>query len=160
MASMIPETVSPIVKAIVIDAPRQTVFDTFVAQFGNWWPRERFVRSSGGALPTVILEPHEGGAIFELTDNGTRLEWGTVAAIEQNRSIRMRWHLGRPVETVVEVTFEEAAPNRTRVILTHSGWEDLEAAGATVERASYDQGWNMIFVQAFAGTFNPPENAE
>jgi uncharacterized protein YndB with AHSA1/START domain len=160
MGSLANETMSPIVKTIMIDAPQETVFDTFVAKFDSWWPRDRFVRSPGGVLPTVVLEAREGGAIFELTETGTRLEWGTVTAIEQDRFIRMQWHLGRPVETVVEVTFEKVAPNQTRVILTHSGWEALEAAGATVERASYDQGWDMIFAHAFADAFNQTECAK
>ncbi len=160
MASLANEKMSPIVKTIMIDAPQQTVFDTFVSKFGSWWPRDRFVRSSGGVPPTVVLEPREGGSIFELTETGTRLEWGTVTAIEQDRFIRMQWHLGRPVETVVEVTFEKVAPDQTRVILTHSGWEALEVAGATVERASYDQGWDMIFAHTFADSFNRTECAK
>jgi Activator of Hsp90 ATPase homolog 1-like protein len=160
MASLANESMSPIVKTIMIEASQQTVFNTFVAKFGSWWPRDRFVRSSGGALPTVVLEACVGGAIFELTETGARLEWGTVTAIEQDRFIRMQWHLGRPVETVVEVTFEKVAPDQTRVILTHSGWEALEATGATVERASYDKGWDMILAHAFVGAFNQTERAE
>jgi Activator of Hsp90 ATPase homolog 1-like protein len=160
MASQMNEAILPIVKTIIIDAPNPSVFDTFVSKFGLWWPRERFVRSSGTVLPTVILEAREGGAIFELCDTGTRLEWGTVTAIERDRYIKMQWHLGRPVETIVEVVFEAITPDQTRVVLTHSGWEALEAAGATVERASYDQGWDMILSLAFAGAFSEMEDAQ
>jgi Activator of Hsp90 ATPase homolog 1-like protein len=160
MASQMHEAILPIIKTIIIDAPNPSVFDTFVSKFGLWWPRERFVRSSGTVLPTVILEAREGGAIFELSDTGTRLEWGTVTAIERDRYIKMQWHLGRPVETIVEVVFEAITPDQTRVVLTHSGWEALEAAGATVERASYDQGWDMILSLAFAGAFSEMEDAQ
>ena len=160
MVSSANETSSPIMKTITIVAPRALVFATFVLDFGNWWPRDRFVRSTGSVLPTVILEAREGGAIFELTDSGTRLEWGTVTAIEQDRFVRMQWHLGRPVETIVEVAFEDVAHDQTRVVLTHSGWEALEAAGATVERENYDRGWDMILVNTFAGSFARTEAAE
>jgi uncharacterized protein YndB with AHSA1/START domain len=159
MASQMNEAILPIVKTITIDAPTPTVFDTFVSKFGLWWPRERFVRSSGAVLPTIILEAREGGAIFELSDTGIRLEWGTVTAIEQDRYVKMQWHLGRPVETIVEIVFEAIAPEQTRVVLTHSGWEALEAAGATVERASYDRGWDMILSQSFSSAFSDMEDA-
>lgn len=37
--------------------------------------------------------------------------------------------------------------------LTHSGWERLEAAGATAERTGYDRGWDLILSEAFAAAF-------
>ena len=152
MANAGAETMLPIVKTVMIKAPRDVVFEPSSHHLGLVAPR-RFVRSNEGPLPAVTLEPREGGAIFEVTSSGNRLEWGTVTAIEKARSIRMQWHLGRPVETVVVVSFEECAPDETIVTLTHSGWEALEAAGATVERASYDRGWDMILGQAFANAF-------
>jgi uncharacterized protein YndB with AHSA1/START domain len=140
---------SPIVKTIEIGAPCELVFAMFVSNFGDWWPRARFSRTRGSAPHRVVLEAHEGGAIYEVSTDGSRLAWGIVTAIEHNRRILMDWHLGRPVSTVVEVTFETLSADRSLVRLEHRGWEKLEAAGASVERQGYAAGWDLILEQAF-----------
>jgi uncharacterized protein YndB with AHSA1/START domain len=140
---------SPIVKVIEIGAPCELVFETFVSSFGDWWPRARFSRTRGSAPQRVVLEARAGGAIYEVSADGTKLAWGTVTAIEYNRRILMDWHLGRPVSTLVDVTFETLSAGRTRVRLEHRGWEKLEAAGASVERRGYAGGWDLILQQAF-----------
>jgi hypothetical protein len=40
------------------------------------------------------------------------------------------------------------APEGTRVVLTHSGWEKL-SANAQQARDSYNQGWEGVFVTAY-----------
>jgi uncharacterized protein YndB with AHSA1/START domain len=140
---------SPIVKVIEIGAPRALVFDMFVSNFGDWWPRARFSRTRGSAPRQVVLEAHAGGAIYEVSADGSKLAWGSITEIDPNRRILMDWHLGRPVSTVVDVTFESLAANRTRVRLEHRGWEKLEAAGASAERQGYAAGWDLILQQAF-----------
>jgi uncharacterized protein YndB with AHSA1/START domain len=140
---------SLIVKVIEIGAPCELVFDMFVANFGDWWPRARFSRTRGSAPHRVVLEPHAGGSIYEVSADGSKLAWGTVMEIEPNRRILIDWHLGRPVSTVVEVTFETIPVDRTTVRLEHRGWEKLEAAGASVERQGYAAGWDLILQEAF-----------
>jgi uncharacterized protein YndB with AHSA1/START domain len=140
---------SPIVKEIEIGAPCELVFEMFVSNFGEWWPRARFSRTRGSAPHRVVLEAHEGGAIYEVAADGGKLAWGSVTAIEPNRRIAMEWHLGRPISTMVEVNFEPLAADRTRVRLEHRGWEKLEIAGASVERQGYAAGWDLILQQAF-----------
>jgi uncharacterized protein YndB with AHSA1/START domain len=139
---------APIVKVIEIDAPCELVFEMFVSNFADWWPRARFSRTRGSAPQRVVLEAHAGGEIYEVSADGSKLSWGSVTAIDHNRRILMDWHLGRPVNTVVEVTFETLSADRTRVRLEHSGWEKLEAAGASVERQGYAGGWDLILQQA------------
>jgi uncharacterized protein YndB with AHSA1/START domain len=140
---------SPIVKTIEIGAPCELVFEMFMSNFGDWWPRARFSRTRGSAPQRVVLEANAGGSIYEVTTDGSKLTWGSVTAIERNRRILMDWHLGRPVSTVVEVTFETLSADRTRVRLEHRGWEKLEAAGASVERQGYAAGWDLILQEAF-----------
>jgi uncharacterized protein YndB with AHSA1/START domain len=149
MPNHLSDECAPIVKVIEIGAPCELVFQMFVANFGDWWPRARFSRTRGSAPERVILEAHAGGAIYEVSGDGSKLPWGTVTAIVQNQRILMDWHLGRPISTVVDVTFETIAVDRTRVRLEHRGWERLEAAGASVERQGYAAGWDLILSQAF-----------
>jgi uncharacterized protein YndB with AHSA1/START domain len=140
---------APIVKVIHIDAPSALVFELFVARFGDWWPLARFSRVRGQAPQSLVFEAHVGGRIYEVCTDGSTLDWGRVTAIEPGQRIVMDWHLGRPVSTVVEVNFEALAPDRTRLRLAHRGWERLEAAGATVERQAYADGWTLILEQSF-----------
>jgi uncharacterized protein YndB with AHSA1/START domain len=149
MPNPLSDETSPIVKTIEIGAPCELVFEMFVSKFGDWWPLARFSRTRGSAPQRVVFEAHAGGAIYEVTNDGDKLAWGSVTAIEHNRRILMDWHLGRPVSTVVDVTFETLAANRTRVRLEHRGWEKLESAGASVERQGYAAGWDLILQQAF-----------
>jgi uncharacterized protein YndB with AHSA1/START domain len=143
------EDASPIVKTIEIAAPCAVVFDMFVSNFGDWWPRARFSRTRGSVPQRVVLEARADGAIYEVAADGTKLPWGSVTAIEHNQRIVMDWHLGRPVSTVVDVTFAALAADRTLVRLEHRGWEKLEAAGASVERQGYAAGWDLVLQQAF-----------
>jgi uncharacterized protein YndB with AHSA1/START domain len=144
------DEILPIVKVIEIGAPCDLVFEMFVSNFGDWWPRAHFSRTRGSAPQRVVLEAHADGAIYEVSADGSKLAWGSVTAIEPNRRILMEWHLGRPVSTVVEVTFESIAADQTIVRLEHRGWEKLEAAGAAVERQGYAGGWDLILQQAFS----------
>jgi hypothetical protein len=47
----------------------------------------------------------------------------------------------------VEIRFFPA-PEGTRVVLTHSGWEKL-GAKAQKARDGYNQGWETVFVSAY-----------
>ncbi len=143
-------SLTPIIKTVDIMASAPLVFDTFVSHIGTWWPLARFSRSRGAPPKALVLEQHEGGLIYEVSEAGERLEWGRVEAIDPPRSILMAWHLGRPVETRVLVTFEAIGGSHTLVRLEHSGWERLEAIGATVERQGYDDGWEVILHHGFA----------
>jgi uncharacterized protein YndB with AHSA1/START domain len=91
-----------------------------------------------------------GGLIVEHGRGGERHLWGTVLSWAPPSRLEFSWHPGRPPETAqrVEVTFE-AVPEGTRVVLTHSEWQRLGSEAETV-RASYEQGWEAVFVTAFA----------
>jgi uncharacterized protein YndB with AHSA1/START domain len=143
------DELTALVKEIDINSPRELVFEMFITKFGDWWPMARFSRTRGSPPQRVVLEAHAGGAIYEVSPDGSELPWGSVTEIDSHQRIVMAWHLGRPVSTIVEVTFESLATDQTRVRLEHRGWEKLEAAGATVERQGYDGGWNLILNDAF-----------
>jgi uncharacterized protein YndB with AHSA1/START domain len=145
-----PAASADIVKTIEIQASQMHVFDTFVSRIADWWPLAKFSRSRVTPPQTVIIEPRNGGGIYEVTDEGEKLSWGSVRLIEPHSRIVMEWHLGRPVSTEVEVEFEALSARLTRVRLVHRGWEKLQAAGATVEREGYEQGWAFIFEKSFA----------
>lgn len=140
---------NPILKTIEVSATQVRVFDTFVSRISDWWPLDKFARSRGEKPLRVVIEQFVGGSIYEISNNGDKLEWGKVRIIEPYSKLVMEWHLGRPIVTEVEVEFEVVSANITRVRLTHRGWEKLEAVGATTERGGYECGWTVIFEQSF-----------
>jgi uncharacterized protein YndB with AHSA1/START domain len=142
-------TSNEIIKTIEIDASQAHVFETFVGRISQWWPLAKFKRSKDHTPQSVVIERFVGGMIFEQAANGDKLSWGSVKLFDPPSTLVMEWHLGRPVSTEVEVTFTALSENRTSVRLVHRGWEKLETSGATVERIGYDQGWSLIFEQAF-----------
>jgi hypothetical protein len=82
----------------------------FTERFGEWWPLGQ----------DCEIEPWEGGRVFERTDSGAEVEWGTVREWDSPRRIELTRESG---EETVEVEFATEADG-TRVTVTHSGWEN------------------------------------
>jgi uncharacterized protein YndB with AHSA1/START domain len=146
---------APVEKTVEVDCPAAEAFRFFTAAFGRWWPlatHSCIAYSSGhrDQPATVTFATHEGGQIVEHGRNGERFEWGTVLVWDPPSRVAFTWHPGRPAASAqhVEVTFTPS-PSGTRVSLTHTGWERL-GDEAEAARTSYDQGWEKVFVEAFA----------
>ena len=54
------ETLAPVLKSVVVNAPRERAFRIFTEFFGGWWPSTHHI----GKQPyeTAILEGRPGGA--------------------------------------------------------------------------------------------------
>lgn len=144
--------IEPVRKSIEVRCEPETAFRIFTSSLGEWWPVERHsVSAMNGAKPiSVMLEPHVGGQIYEITPDGRRENWARITQFEPGRRIALDWHVMAPENqaTQVEVLFLPAAGG-TRVELVHSGWEILGEEGAR-KRDSYDGGWVGVFETAFA----------
>jgi uncharacterized protein YndB with AHSA1/START domain len=148
----------PILKTIEVNATQARVFETFVSRISEWWPLDKFARSRTEKPRSVVIEQFVGGSIYEVANNGDQLAWGRVTVFEPPSRLAMDWHLGRPIATEVRVEFEVVSATITRVRLTHSGWEKLEAVGATAERGGYEMGWALIFEQRFLSAASTKED--
>lgn len=104
-----------------------------------------------GKARTAMIEPREGGRIYETAEDGSTHEWGRVLAWSPPSGFSMSWHPGRPADahTVVELSFV-AEGDGTRVRLVHRGWEAL-GKDAAQSRRNYEGGWDIVLGQAFAG---------
>lgn len=124
--------IEPIRLALEVDCPVDHAFVTWTERIGQWWPPDH--TASGEADTTVLLEPRQGGRIFERTSDGVEHEWGEVTAWEPPTRLAYRWHLrrDRADATDVEVRFVDRGDGSTRVEIEHRGWERLGAGG---------QGW-------------------
>lgn len=131
-------------KTITVNCRADDAFRVFTEQIGSWWPFEKIHSVSQAEVETVILEGREGGRFYERTKSGQEHAWGTVLAWDPPRRVACTWHPGRGEETAqeLEVTFTPDG-DRTRVDLTHTGWERLgdDMADAV---GSYESGWETV----------------
>lgn len=137
----------PVVKTVEVPCSAARAFDVFVRNTAKWWPLDRHSVSAGAgkAARDITIDPHVGGAIRETTHEGNISEWGRVLEFAEGKAFAMTWHPGNPASlaTHLRLEFIQLAPDRTRVVLTHSGWEVL-AGDADERRNGYNSGWNGV----------------
>jgi uncharacterized protein YndB with AHSA1/START domain len=153
------ETVTPVLKTVVVNAPRERAFRIFTEFFGGWWPSTHHI----GKHPyeTAILEGRPGGRWYERATDGTECEWGRVLAWEPPARVTLSWHLGPDWQydpdmakaSEVDVRFIAESASTTRVELEHRHLERHGAGGDGI-RAQVDSpgGWGTIMelFQTFA----------
>ncbi|WP_299771909.1 SRPBCC domain-containing protein [uncultured Tateyamaria sp.] len=145
--------ISPIIKTIDVPCAADRAFDIFVTRIASWWPMDRHAVSAaaGKAALAVTIEPHVGGAVYETMYDGTRSDWGKVLEFEVGRNLAMTWHPGSNADsaTRVDIQFDAINEAKTRVTLTHSGWE-VWADEAHAKRENYDSGWDFVLGERYA----------
>ncbi len=124
-----------IVKTVVVDFAPAEAFELFTARIASWWPVGTH-SYAGDEVTDVVLEPHVGGRLYEVTDKGEQ-DWGRVLAWDPPRGFLLDWQIGDASGTEVEVTFEEEGPG-SRVVLEHRGFE------ASDPRGRYASGWDVV----------------
>lgn len=142
----------PIKKSIEVPCSQESAFKVFVDQVGSWWPLDKNSVSAmnGEVAKKVVIEPEQGGKVYEIGHDDTTHHWGSVTAYDPYKSFTMDWHIGLPPENASEVAvqFTSLGPDRTRVELMHGRWEAF-GDKADDMRAGYDQGWVGVFEQAY-----------
>jgi uncharacterized protein YndB with AHSA1/START domain len=135
-----------------VECPAVHAFDVWTSKIATWWPRDHTV---SGDPEKIVLENGLGGRIYERTSAGERHEWGKVTVWEPPRRLSYQWHIGRDLATAtqVEITFTEEGAGRTRIAITHSGWDKL-GDEAVSRRDQNRSGWDALvphFVAALGG---------
>ncbi|MEM9048124.1 MAG: SRPBCC domain-containing protein [Pseudomonadota bacterium] len=141
-------SVEPVEVTVVLRKTKREAFIAFTQKISGWWPLETHSVGPylGEPMPqTVVLEPYEGGRIYEMSPTGIERVWGTITKWTEDEEIEFTWHPGQKVDraTTVNVTFQTTDNGATVVALRHSGWEVL-AQEAQNTRDNYDRGWADI----------------
>jgi len=129
-------TLEAIRKNVSVAVPQEAAFRTFAERFGEWWPVKEYSLGQERA-ERAVLEPREGGRVYEVEQGGEETEWGRVLAYEPPERLVLAWGLNG---SEVEVRFR-AEGEGTHVELEHRGWDRLEDKQ---QRDSYDAGWDEI----------------
>ena len=125
-------------KTLKVDLRPAEAFDLFARRMGDWWPAERLsVAAERGERPAaVVVEPREGGAVYETDGAGTQFEWGRVALWAPGERLDLDWWPGRTEADATRVSVRFLAEaGGTRVDLIHSGLDGREGI--------YGPGWEM-----------------
>ena len=138
-------TIAPVRKTIRVSASAARAFEVFTAGLGRWWPIDHGI----GKTPRkgVAMETRLGGHWYELAEDGTRTNVGTIIAWEPPRRFVMSWDINsewKPDTTIgseVEVRFIAEGAAATRVELEHRKFEQLGAEGGAKVRKDVDGGW-------------------
>lgn len=142
-------TPPPVEKSITIAAGPDAAFRRFTTEIATWWPLR--THSVGQAdAERWVFEERVGGRIYEVIRGGRESVWGIVTAWEPPRRVAFTWYPDRTPETAqqVEVRFVPQG-KRTRVELTHSGWERYGAQARRAHRG-YRLGWAYV-LRLYAG---------
>ena len=126
-----------------VECPAPHAFSVWTSGIAAWWPADHTVTGEAGL--DVVLEPVVGGRIFERTASGAEHDWGEVTVWEPPDRLAYRWFLraDRSDATDVAISFVAEGASRTRVEITHAGWERLGARGGAW-RERNQQGWSTL----------------
>lgn len=126
--------------SIDVAAPAAHVFDTFTQRMQSWWEPTHHL------LPNTVamqVEPHAGGSITDVDQDGNTCTWARVIAYEPPSrfvftwDISLQWQVELDPErcSEVEVSFTPTSATTTRVDLVHrnlhrhgDGWQGMAQA--------------------------------
>jgi uncharacterized protein YndB with AHSA1/START domain len=140
--------IAPVRKSIRVKASQARAFEVFTAGLGRWWPLDHGI----GPTPrkAAVMEARLGGHWYEVAENGTRTDVGTIIVWEPPRRFVMSWDINsewKPDTTVsseVEVRFVADGADATRVELEHRKFEVMGAKGGEKMRKDVDGGWPSL----------------
>ena len=141
-------------REIVVEAPIDKAFATFVERFGDIKPPEHNLL--GSPIARTTFDTHVGGYIYDVGEDGSECRWARILAYEPPDRVVFSWDIGPtwqiesdPANTSeVEVRFVADGTSRTRLELEHRhldrhgpGWESVRDGIAD------DAGWPLYLAR-------------
>jgi uncharacterized protein YndB with AHSA1/START domain len=141
---------------ITVEAPLGHAFEVFTRGIDTWWFRDHHIGTE--PLKEVVMEPREGGRVFERGIRGAECDWGRVLVWDPPSRLVVSWGIGGDWRfdpdlahaSEYEVRFIDESPARTRVEFEHRPFERHGGVGQSI-RDSVDMGWPKVLA-AYAGS--------
>jgi uncharacterized protein YndB with AHSA1/START domain len=145
-------------RELVVDAPIDKAFSTFVERFGDIKNKEHNLLAT--PIARTIFDDHVGGNVYDIGEDGSECRWSRVLAYDPPDRVVFSWDISPQWQlepdparcSEVEVRFTAESDHSTRVVLEHrhldrhgEGWDGL--------RFGVDAGWQeylAIYVGLFA----------
>ena len=132
-------------KVVAVPIPPERAFALFTERMTAWWPTAQFsvAMYRGAGVRNVVVEPREGGAVYEVAEDGERADWGHVTRWDPPLAFEMEWYPGVATEdaSTVVVSFHPEGSS-TRVELVHAGLDKRPNGAEMVAR--YTSGWDVV----------------
>lgn len=111
-------------KSVQVQAPQEVAWRVFTEQMGAWWPLAHYKIGQAKAVDAIV-EPKVGGRWYELGEDGSVCQWGSVLAWEPNSRLLLSWDITADwqydpaLKTEIEIRFIPDGKNATRVEFEH-----------------------------------------
>jgi uncharacterized protein YndB with AHSA1/START domain len=153
---MNPTSTTVVHRHVLVQAPVEAAFTTFVERFGEIKPREHNLLAA--PIAETVVEQHVGGHIYDRGEDGTICRWARVLVFEPPHRLVFSWDISPqwsletdPANTSeVEIRWIPETPERTRVELEHRhidrhgpGWEAVQ------EGVAGEDGW-PLYLERYA----------
>jgi uncharacterized protein YndB with AHSA1/START domain len=142
-------------KVVSVEAPQAVAWRVFTEKMGAWWPLAYYKIGKANAVDAII-EPRVGGRWYELGDDGSICQWGSVLAWEPHSRLVLSWDISADwqydpaLKTEVELRFNAEGSDRTLVELEHRRLDRYGARRDEMRRIfDKDGDWGK-FLEAFA----------
>jgi uncharacterized protein YndB with AHSA1/START domain len=143
--------ITPVRKAVTVQADAARAFRVFTEGFDTWWPRSHHIGKS--PMTKGILEGRVGGRCYSEQQDGTECDWGSILVWEPPHRLVIAWKITSEwgyepdlaKSSEVEIIFRQQGDGATRVELEHRHLE-RHGAGAAAMRTGIDSegGWGML----------------
>lgn len=134
---MSPESLTDIECSIEIDAPPARVWEVLVAPeaVSGWFGCLRF---EGRVGHVFYMQPDPKKRAAGDIDGATHCE---ILEMIPQRLLRFSWYLPATPKTTVEMALKDLGSGKTRVSLTHSGWDQFPPQQVREIWQQLRQGW-------------------
>lgn len=136
--------------SVLIKKDVPNAFNSFVNQFGKWWPSA--YTWSQGQLASISLGNKTGDLCTEIGPNGFRCDWGTITNYQENKSISFKWQISPKREPIpqpdlaseVTVEFQQKEAS-TEIRLIHDDFDKHGESGVEYcQMMASEYGWPYI----------------
>ena len=142
-------------KFVLVQAPQEVAWRVFTEQMGTWWPLQNYKIGQAKAVDAVV-EPCVGGRWYELGEDGSTCQWGSVLAWEPHARLVLSWDISADwqynpnLKTEIELRFIPEGKNATRVELEHRRLDRYGARRDEMRRIFETEGDWGRFLEMFA----------
>ncbi len=135
--------INEIILELAINCPRDKAWNTMLNKMSDWWPSD-FVALPGSK--GIKFEPWAGGRLYEQTDEGAHLLWGTAVNIQPNEVLEIVGFVvpafGGPSINFCKMELADLPAGTTKFKLTNTILGHLSEES----RESTQEGWNYLYM--------------